>query len=97
MISSAYLVASMHRSGRYRLERRFAGRIRTCVVQPGATGSNIDESRRPEMLGAEQLRAMSRLLRCHGRPGIAPDLEDRWIDVSYYDLVEDPMEVVARI
>ena len=26
-----------------------------------------------------------------------PELEDRWIDVSYYDLVQDPMAVVADV
>ena len=62
--------------------------------------ANIGEPGPPDVLGAEQLRAMSRLLERAvefraSRPEL--ELEDRWIDVSYYDLVEDPMEVVVRI
>ena len=26
-----------------------------------------------------------------------PELDDRWIDVSYYDLVQDPMAVVRSV
>ncbi len=59
---------------------------------------DVTEPRPREVLGAEQLRAMSRLLggavefrRSH------PELEDRWVDVSYYDLVRDPMAVTAHI
>ena len=60
--------------------------------------ANIGEPRPPEVLGAEQLKAMSRLLdRAVAFRESRPDLEDRWIDVSYYDLVQDPMSVVARI
>ena len=47
--------------------------------------------------GTEQLRAMSRMLdraiqfrRSH------PELEHRWHDVSFQDLVRDPMAVVRR-
>ena len=59
---------------------------------------NATEPPRPEALGAEQLRAMSRLLdRAVDFRRSHPELEDRWIDVSYYDLVQDPMAVVARI
>ena len=49
-------------------------------------------------LGAEQLEFMSRMLDCavdfrtrH------PELEDRWVDVSFYDLVQDPTAVVGHI
>ena len=60
--------------------------------------SNIGEPRPPEVLGAEQLRAMGNMLdRAVGFRESHPELEDRWIDVSYYDLVEDPMAVVAQI
>ena len=60
--------------------------------------ANISEPRPPEVLGAEQLTAMSRLLdRAVDFRESHPELEDRWIDVSYYDLVQDPMAVVDRI
>ena len=54
--------------------------------------------RAPEDLGAEQLEFMSRML--NGAVDFRtshPELEDRWLDVSFYDLVEDPMAVVAHI
>ncbi|MDE2796457.1 MAG: sulfotransferase [Gemmatimonadota bacterium] len=54
--------------------------------------------RPPEDLGAEQLEFMSRMLDCavdfrtrH------PELEDRWVDISFYDLVQDPMAIVGHI
>ena len=60
--------------------------------------ANMSEPRAPEALGAEQLRAMSRLPdRAVDFRESHPELEDRWIDVSYYDLVQDPLGVVARI
>ncbi len=49
-------------------------------------------------LGAEQLEFMSRML--NGAVDFRtshPELEDRWLDVSFYDLVEEPMAVVAHI
>lgn len=58
----------------------------------------MGEPRPPDALGAEQLRAMSLLLtRAVDFRESHPELEDHWIDVSYYDLVEDPMAVVAHI
>ena len=54
--------------------------------------------RAPDELGAEQLEFMSRML--NGAVDFRtshPELEDRWIDVSFYDLVEDPMAVVAQV
>ena len=60
--------------------------------------SNVSGPRPPEVLGAEQLRAMSRLLdRAVAFRESHPELEDRWVDVSYYDLVQDPMAVVADV
>ena len=60
--------------------------------------SNISEPRPRDVLGREQLREMSRMLdRAVAFRESRPELEDRWIDVSYYDLVEDPMAVVAHI
>jgi len=60
--------------------------------------ADVSKPRPPEVLGAEQLRAMSRLLdRAVAFRESHPELDDRWIDVSYYDLVEDPMAVVAQV
>lgn len=60
--------------------------------------ADVSKPRPPEVLGAEQLRAMSRLLdRAVAFREAHPELDDRWIDVSYYDLVEDPMAVVAQV
>lgn len=60
--------------------------------------ADVGEPRPPDVLGAEQLRAMSGLLdRAVDFRESHPELEARWIDVSYYDLVQDPMSVVARI
>lgn len=52
----------------------------------------------PEDLGAEQLEFMSRMLDCmvNFRTN-HPELEDRWLDISFYDLVRSPMEIVAHI
>ncbi len=63
-------------------------RVRSLSCQP----------RPPEDLGAEQLAFMSRMLDCavEFRTG-HPELADRWVDVSFYDLVEDPMAVVAHV
>ena len=54
--------------------------------------------RPPDDLGAEQLEFMSRMLNCavDFRTG-HPELADRWVDVSFYDLVEDPIATVAHI
>ena len=60
--------------------------------------SEISEPRPRKELGTEQLKAMSRMLdravefrRSH------PELEHRWHDVSFYDLVRDPIAVVVGI
>ena len=51
-----------------------------------------------EDLGAEQLEFMSRMLDCAVEFRTAhPELEDRWTDISFYDLVQDPLAVVGRI
>ncbi|MDE0474400.1 MAG: sulfotransferase, partial [Gammaproteobacteria bacterium] len=60
--------------------------------------SEISEPRPRRELSSEQLKAMSRMLdRAVSFRDSHPELEDRWIDVSYYDLVQDPMGIVARI
>ncbi len=60
--------------------------------------SDTSEPQPRDVLGQEQLRAMSRLLdRAVDFRESHPELEDRWIDVSYYTLVQEPMAVVARI
>ena len=54
--------------------------------------------RDPGDVGPEQLEFMSRML--NGAVDFRtshPELEDRWLDISFYDLVEDPMAVVAHI
>ena len=63
-------------------------RVRSVTSAPGSK----------ELVGREQLAFMSRMLaravefrRSH------PGLEERWADVSYFDLVEDPMGAVDRI
>ncbi|MDE2719556.1 SDR family oxidoreductase [Candidatus Palauibacter polyketidifaciens] len=54
--------------------------------------------RPPADLGAEQLEFMSRILDCAVEFRTRhPELEDRWMDVSFYDFVEDPMAMLARI
>ena len=60
--------------------------------------SRHGEPEPPDVLGAEQLRAMSRMLdRAVDFRRSHPELEARWVDVSYYDLVRDPMAVVTHI
>ena len=64
------------------------GRVRSLSCEPSA----------PDALGAEQLEFMSRML--NGAVDFRhshPEIEERWLDVSFYDLVEDPMAVVAHI
>ena len=49
-------------------------------------------------LGAEQLAFMSGMLdRAVDFRLAHPELEDRWIDVNYFNLVEDPLSVVRSI
>ena len=49
-------------------------------------------------VGAEQLDFMSDMLNRATRFRMArPELEDRWIDVAYVDLVRDPMAVVRTV
>jgi thioester reductase-like protein len=60
--------------------------------------ADVSSPRPPDELGAEQLRAMSCLLdRAVAFRESRPELDDRWIDVSYYDLVQDPTAVVAHV
>ena len=52
----------------------------------------------PEQLGREQLAFMARMLeRGIGFRASHPELEHRWFDVSYFDLVENPIAVVAHV
>ncbi len=60
--------------------------------------SRVSEPRPREDLGAEQLKAMSRMLdRAVDFRRSHPELEHRWHDVSFYDLVRNPMAVVGSI
>ena len=56
------------------------------------------ESMLSEDLGVEQLEFMSRMLdsMVNFRTN-HPELEDRWLDISFYDLVQSPMDLVAHI
>ena len=63
-------------------------RIRTLTTEP----------RPPHETGKEQLAMMSRML--NGAMGIRAaraDIDRRWVDVRYVDLVNDPMSVVTDI
>ncbi len=60
--------------------------------------SKISEPRPRKTLGTEQLKAMSRMLnRAVDFRQSHPELEDRWHDVSFYDLVHNPLAVVGGI
>ena len=60
--------------------------------------SVASEPQPPEQIGCEQLAFMARMLeRGIDFRASHPELEHRWIDVSYFDLVEDPIAVVAHI
>ncbi|MDE2773346.1 MAG: hypothetical protein OXI46_06520, partial [Gemmatimonadota bacterium] len=60
--------------------------------------SDISEPRPRQLLGTEQLKAMSRMLdRAIGFRRSHPELEHRWHDVSFYDLIRDPIAVVVDI
>ena len=63
-------------------------RVRSVAVEP----------RPPHELGVEQLDLMSGMLNKAVRFREShPELEDRWVDVNYFDLVQDPLAVVRRI
>ena len=63
-------------------------RLRSVSIEP----SPMDE------LGAEQLAFMSNMLDKALDFRLAhPELEDRWVDVNYYSLVQDPLAVVRAI
>ena len=68
-----------------------------CSLVEKVRGRSSDPQPRDE-LGAEQLAFMKRIMdrSVEFRTG-HPELEHRWIDVSYYDLVQDPLAVVGRI
>ncbi len=56
------------------------------------------EARPPEGLGVEQLEFMTRMLDSMVKFRTNhPELEDRWLDISFYDLVQSPMDMVAHI
>ena len=56
------------------------------------------EPRPAEDLGEEQLEFMRRMLdsMVNFRTN-HPELEDRWLDISFYDLVQAPMDTIAHI
>ena len=63
-------------------------RVRNLSCQP----------RQSEDLGKEQLEFMRRMLDSMVNFRTShPELEDRWLDISFYDLVQAPMDMVAHI
>ncbi|MCY3595512.1 MAG: SDR family oxidoreductase [Bacteroidetes bacterium] len=63
-------------------------RVRNLSCQP----------RQSEDLGKEQLEFMRRMLDSMVKFRTShPELEDRWLDISFYDLVQAPMDMVAHI
>ena len=79
----------------HRAPRQFMGSWVSLTerLQPPA----VDPQPRHE-LGAEQLALMVRLMdRAMDFRQAHPELEDRWLDLSYYDLVEDPMAMVKIV
>ena len=66
----------------------FVNRVRSLVAEPEP----------PQRLGREQLAFMARMLeRGTDFRASHPELEHRWTDVGYLDLVKDPITVVAHI
>ena len=60
--------------------------------------SKVSEPLPREDLGTEQLAAMSRMLgRAVDFRQSHPEFEDRWHDVSFYDLIRNPMAVIGGI
>ena len=79
----------------HREPARFMGSWNSLVERVRSLSS---EPRSPHDLGAEQLAFMSGMLdRAVDFRRAHPELEERWIDVNYYDLVEDPMGVIGAI
>ena len=86
-------------------DARFIQTHREPVQFMGSWNSMVDrirsmtmESRPHADTGAEQLAVMSGMLNGAMRfRASRPELESRWVDVRYVDLVEDPMAVVNRI
>ena len=79
----------------HRSHRQFTGSFCSLVER---LRSATSEPRPRHELGAEQLAFMKRMLdRAVAFRTSHPELEDRWVDVSFYDLVQDPMAVVASI
>ena len=73
----------------------FMGSWNSLVEQVGR--ATLQPSPR-EVIGREQLAFMSGMLdRAVDFRSAHPELEHRWLDVSYYDLLRDPMAVVGEI
>ena len=79
----------------HREPARFMGSWNSLVERVRSLSS---EPRSRHDLGAEQLAFMSGMLdRAVDFRLAHPELEERWFDVNYYDLVEDPMGVIRAI
>ena len=79
----------------HREPARFMGSWNSLAERARALSS---EPRPPHEFGAEQLAFMSNMLHKGVDFRLAhPELEDRWIDVNYFNLVENPLAVVRGI
>ena len=79
----------------HREPRQFMGSWNSMVER---IRSMTTEPRPNSDIGAEQLALMSGMLnRAMQFRSSRPELEERWIDLSYFDLVENPLTVVERI
>ena len=79
----------------HREPNRFMGSWNSLVKRVRSYGV---EPQPPEQMGAEQLAFMSGMLNGATRfRSSHPELEDRWVDVAYADLVRNPMEAVRGI
>ena len=79
----------------HREPARFMGSWNSLVER---VRSHSSEPRPSHEIGAEQLAFMSRMLdRALDFRLAHPELENRWVDVNYYNLVENPLAVVRGI
>ena len=79
----------------HREPARFMGSWNSLVERVRSLSS---EPQSPHDVGSAQLAFMSRMLdRAVDFRFAHPELEERWFDVNYCDLVEDPMGVIRRM
>ena len=79
----------------HREPRQFMGSWNSMVER---IRSQSSEPRPRQEFGAEQLDFMSGMLNKATRFRQAhPESQDRWVDVNYYDLIEDPLGIIRNI